>query len=313
MKALKPYKTDVAVFLIFFNRPDTFIKVFESVKNACPKYLFLACDGARNSNETDIILSEECKKIASDIDWDCKVYKDYSTVNLGCGKRMYTGLSWAFKYVDKLIVLEDDCVPNQDFFVFCEEMLNKYENNSHICMIDGMNHLGVYEDCPYSYFFGQGCCWGWATWKRVWDNMDYSMSFLDDKYAMKCVERKYPYYKNAMQVGLQKKNILDNGGKLSAWTYQMGISSALNGEGIAIVPKVNLVTNIGFIGGHAKGLKKMARKTQKYFNIETYELQFPLKHPIYDIEDQNYYDLVKKKFKLNFFDQIERVIRKIIY
>ena len=36
----KPFKTDIAVAMIFFNRPDTLKKVFESVRNARPSKLF---------------------------------------------------------------------------------------------------------------------------------------------------------------------------------------------------------------------------------------------------------------------------------
>ena len=124
---------------------------------------------------------------------------------------MYSGVSWAFTYVDRLVVLEDDCVPSQSFFPFCKEMLDKYENNTHIGWIDGMNHLGVYKECPYDYFFGQCCCWGWATWKRNWDKMDYKMDFLNDEYSLKCVEKKYSYYNHIIEVGKQRKAILESG------------------------------------------------------------------------------------------------------
>lgn len=51
---LKPWKIDVPVLLIFFNRPGCFSKVFEQVKEVCPSKLFLYQDGAREGNENDI-------------------------------------------------------------------------------------------------------------------------------------------------------------------------------------------------------------------------------------------------------------------
>ena len=313
MNEKKPYRIDVAVFLIFFNRPDTFQEVFNSVKKARPKKLFLVCDGPRVNNEKDRELAVQCKSIAEEIDWNCEVYKNYSEENLGCGKRMSSGISWAFEYVDRIIILEDDCVPGQDFFLFCHEMLERYKDDEHVCMINAMNHLGVYDKCPYSYFFGQGCCWGWATWKRVWRDFDYNMTFLSDNYAMKCLERKYEYYSNAIKIGREKKEILDKGGKLTAWTYQMGMSTTLSHEGVAIVPKYNLITNIGFCGEHSAGLKRLNKKTRQYFNMKTYKMEFPLSHPKYEVEDLIYYDLVKKKFKLNLFDKIESLFRKLLF
>lgn len=312
----KDFKIDLAVFLIFFNRPDCFEKVFNAVKEARPSKLFLACDGARSNNDKDNELMNKCKEIASNIDWNCEVHTNYSEENLGCGRRMYSGVSWAFEYVDKLVVLEDDCVPHQDFFLFCKEMLDRYESNPHICWINGMNHLIKYEDTPYSYFFAQPCCWGWATWKRVWEKMDYDMKFLDDSYAMKCLTNKYPYYRNAIKTGNERRAILNSGGKLTAWTYQMGMSSTLNGEGIAITPKCNLISNVGAVPNsvHApKSVKRICRRSQKYFNMDTYELDKPLKHPQYDIEDMMYYKKVEKKFRLRWYDIAEIQVRKILY
>ena len=312
---MKPSNIDVPVFLIFFNRPDSFEKVFEAVKLARPSKLFLACDGAREGNESDVVNSDLCKAIAESIDWECEVYKNYSQVNLGCGMRMYTGIKWAFEHVDHLIVLEDDCVPHIDFFKFCYELLNKYRDDSRINMISGMNHLKVYDRTPNDYFFAGGCCWGWATWKRVWDRMDYEMSFMADEYSMSCVEKLYPYYKKAKKIGEQRLEMLNAGKKLSAWTYQAGMNSALQNQ-MSIVPKKNLITNIGLTADsmHAvDNIKKLNKKTRQYFNMETYSLEFPLKHPQYVVEDRIYYELVKKKFKTNIFDKLDYYRRVIIY
>lgn len=310
---MEGWNIDVPVFLIFFNRPDTFKSVFESVKAAKPSKLFLACDGARNEDDTHNI--EECKKIAEDIDWDCEVYKNYSDENLGCGMRMYTGLNWAFQYVDQLIILEDDCVPSQDFYRFCYELLERYKDDDRIYMIDAMNQLGIYDKTPYSYFFGGGCCWGWATWKRAWQQMEYNAEFLNDDYSMQCVEKLYPYYFNARKIGYKISEVLKQGKRLSAWTYQCGMATALQNQ-ICIIPKYNMITNIGLTADsvHAvNNIRKLAKKTQGFFNTPTYTMDFPIKHPKYVVEDRMYYEAVRKKFKLTFWTRMESVIRRIIF
>ncbi len=229
--------------------------------------------------------------------------------------RMYSGISWAFEHVDRLIILEDDCVPSQDFFRLCEELLEKYKDDNRIHMINAMNHLGIYNETPHSYFFGLGCCWGWATWKRAWDNMDFCLTFMEDDYSMRCVERKYPFYKNARSEGRERFNKLQAGQKLTSWTFQSGMASALQSQ-MAIVPKVNLITNIGLTADseHAvSNIKKLDHKTRAYFNAETYPMEFPLRHPKYMVEDWNYYDLVQKKFKPTIFTKLESYARRIIF
>lgn len=312
---MEKWEIDVPVYLNFFNRPDTFQYVFEAVKKAKPSKLFLSCDGPRANREDDVENVKKCQKIAEQIDWECEVHKNYSEENLGCGMRMYSGISWAFEYVDRLIVLEDDCVPSQDFFPFCEELLEKYKEDNRIYMINAMNHLIRYEATPNSYFFGPGCCWGWATWKRAWQQMDFQMKFMDDEYSMRCIERKYPFYKNAYEEGKKKKSILDSGKKLSSWTYQSGMAAALESQ-MAIVPSVNLITNIGLTADseHAvNNIRKLSRVTRQYFNAPTPQMTFPLKHPGYVVEDWNYFDLVQKKFKGNVFTCIEGYVRRILF
>ena len=120
---------DLSVLLIFFARPNTFSKVFEAVKKARPSKLFLACDGARDGNTKDVEGIARCKKIVEDIDWECEVYTNYATENLGCGRGPSNAISWAFEYTDSLVILEDDCVPDDTLFPFMKEMLEKYKND----------------------------------------------------------------------------------------------------------------------------------------------------------------------------------------
>lgn len=312
---MEHWKINVPVYLNFFSRPDTFQYVFEAVREAKPSVLFLSCDGARKNRKDDEQNIKKCQEIVENIDWECTVYKNYSEKNLGCGMRMYSGISWAFEHVDRLIILEDDCVPHQDFFKICEELLEKYKEDNRIHMINAMNHLGIYGDTPNSYFFGPGCCWGWATWKRAWNNMDFNLTFMKDDYSMRCVERKYPFYQDARKKGNEHLKKLIAGKKLTSWTFQSGMASALQSQ-MAIIPKVNLISNIGLTADseHAvSNLKKLDHKTKAYFNAETYPVIFPLKHPKYVVEDWNYYDLVQKKFRQTVISKVEGYCRRIIF
>lgn len=82
-----PAKTDIAVLLLFFTRPDTFGRVFAEVKKARPSRLFLYQDGPRG--EQDMPGIEACRKIADDIDWECEVHRMYQDRNYGCDPSEY--------------------------------------------------------------------------------------------------------------------------------------------------------------------------------------------------------------------------------
>ncbi|MDY3304983.1 MAG: hemolysin activation protein, partial [Clostridia bacterium] len=182
---MEKYKSNVSVMILFFTRPDVLTKTFESVRKARPAKLFLFQDGPRG--EKDNIKINECRKIVEEIDWDCQVYRNYSETNLGCDKSQYAAFEWAFQYTDSLMFLEDDCVPSQSFFPFCEQLLEKYKDDKRVHMICGMNHEGdssatVKED----YLFAKTpTIWGWATWKRAWQNWDMSFAYLDDPETLK--------------------------------------------------------------------------------------------------------------------------------
>lgn len=158
---MKSFNTDIAVAMIFFNRPDTLKVVFESVRKARPSKLYLIQDGARANRPKDAENIAKCREVVSDIDWECEVIRDFSDVNLGCGRRIFSGLSNVFAHEEYAAIVEDDIVIGESFLPFCKEMCERYKNDQRIHMISGMNHLGIYELCPYDYFFSQG---GGAIW-----------------------------------------------------------------------------------------------------------------------------------------------------
>lgn len=317
------YYTNVPVAIIFFNRPDTLEKVFEAVRKVQPKQLFLIQDGPRSNKAGDLEKIQECRKVVSNIDWECEVTRDYSDVNLGCGARVYTGVTNAFKSVDKLIIIEDDIVVTTDFFRFCEELLNKYENDQRIHRISGMCHMGEYKKSPYSYGFTNiSSCWGWATWKRSWEDMDYEMTFLDDDYTMSCFAHNYRYKKdsaNLLKTGFERRKALENGGRLSAWTYQFSMGGRLNNK-LDITPCKNLITCIGLTddSGHASNsIKKIPKGLQKVFFGKTYRLEKPLRHPKYIMEDVEMENEIRKIMGwtpyLKISRKVEGIARRILY
>ena len=315
---------DVPVSMIFFNRPDSLKKCFEAVREARPSKLFLIQDGARPNNKKDEENILKCREIVEAVDWECEVVKIYSDVNLGCGKRIYSGIKEVFNYVDRTIILEDDIVASKDFFYFCKELLEKYRDDERIIDIAGMNHCGENKNCPYSYFYSEiGSCWGWATWKRCWDKMEYEFDFLDDTYAVRCFLKSYyrtkKERKNIVKEAKRRRQILKTGGRLSAWTYQFMIEGYLQST-LSIIPQKNLITNIGLTedSGHAtNSIKKIPKGLQKVFFAKTYNIEWPLVHPKYVIEDGEYAKEVVKILGIRgvrvITRKIEGIIRRVLF
>ena len=166
-------KTPV-VFLIF-RRPDLTARVFEAIRQAQPAKLLIVADGDRNEEEA--ILCQQARAVTEQIDWDCEVLTNFSDTNLGCKRRVSSGLDWAFSQVEEAIILEDDCLPHPDFFHFCSELLTHYKDDTRIWNICGHNFQDAQWRGDGSYYFSRYADpWGWATWQRAWKHYDKDLS-----------------------------------------------------------------------------------------------------------------------------------------
>lgn len=155
------------VLMIVFNRPEMTLKVFEAIKWSKPKKLYVAADGPRPGNAEDEKNCAIVKEIVKQVDWDCEAHYRFAEMNQGCGPSPYNAISWAFKNEDRLIILEDDCVPAQTFFLYCDELLENYKDDTRIWIISGNQYNEEAVITPHSYFFSRySHSWRWVTRKR---------------------------------------------------------------------------------------------------------------------------------------------------
>lgn len=283
---MKNAKIDIAVLILFFNRPAMLEKVFEQVKLARPARLYLYQDGPREGRQDDILNVQKCRDVVADIDWECEVHRNYQEKNFGCDPSEYLAQKWMFSTEEMGIVLEDDDVPSQSFFPFCKELLEKYKDDQRVAMICGMNNCGITDYCPYDYFFSTtGSIWGWATWKRVIDEWDEHIDFVDHAYEVGLFTE---VYKSRFEIKklLQHYKACNDCG--TAYYEAIMSGNALPQNRLNIVPTKNMISNIGFTGESTHGAASfdlLPKGIRRIFDIETYEYDFPLKHPPFMLED----------------------------
>ncbi len=295
------------VVFIIFNRPDKVKAVFERIRMAKPQKLFIIADGPRKNIATDIEKCKLCRKIVENIDWDCNVYRNYSDKNLGCGIRPASGLDWVFSQVEEAIILEDDCLPDISFFYFCQELLEKYKNDERIISISG-NNFQDYTVCKESYYFSYfTLTCGWATWKRVWDKYDYNMALWPEFKKRKYIYNLFKNKKFAKSVFVDVFDDVYSKKITSVWDYQFSFLSFCN-HGLNIVPKVNLVKNIGFDEYATHTFESKSTMAYKMSRLE--KMTFPLVHPTIfqkNIEAEHF----DMKYAYCYYSIYERVINKI--
>lgn len=263
---------NINVALLIFKRPDTTAKVFEAIRQVQPQKLLVIADAPREDRSGEAEQCAATRAIIERVDWECEVFKNYSEVNLGCAKRVSSGLDWVFEIVDEAIIIEDDCIPHPSFFRFCQELLQRYRDDRRIMSIAGSNFQFGRKVTDYSYYHSvYHDCWGWATWKRAWKHFDFEMklwselretSFLQDHLLDANVAQ---YWQQKFDLAYESQR--------DTWFYRWLYSCWVQ-SGIALVPDTNLVSNIGF-GASATHTVDQDR----YANLPTAEISFPLKHP----------------------------------
>ena len=260
------------LFLIF-NRPETTEQVFSSISEAKPTKLYIAADGPRSGNLDDVKNCFLAREKVKNVDWSCEVKTLFRDNNLGCKQAVSSAISWFFSQESEGIILEDDTLPNNDFFTFCSVLLEKYRNDTRIFTISGDNFQDT-KRSEYSYYFSKYFhCWGWATWKRVWDQYDAAMADwpeFRDKGGLKSISHDDKSFERYW-----KNNFNDCfHGKIDTWDHQMTFL-CWSQAGLNCIPENNLVSNIGFgyDGTHTKDV------TSKSSFLKTYNLEKPLKHP----------------------------------
>ncbi len=296
------------VLFITFNRLDTTKQVFEQIKKVKPIKLYLASDGPRENVKGEREKVEEIRRyVLNNIDWNCKVKTLFRDKNLG-PKYLGELITWFFKDEENGIILEHDCVPSQDFFTLCDELLEYYKNNNKIGMISGFNPFSEEVKVDSSFFFSKyNICWGWATWKRVWDKYDVEMKdWLNNKWILDSFTDKFlvkQYWKNIFNVAYYDIDYKSWDGQFSYLMFKDRM--------LTIVPAKNLIKNIGYGVNTAVHCIEAAPEHIEKAALEN--LNFPLKYPEILETNKKWDELIEKiHFRINFFTVFKLKIKVLL-
>ena len=266
---------ETPVLFLIFNREDTTQKVFDAIRQQKPRYLFVAADGARKNKPEDAEKCRRVREIIKQVDWDCELKTLFREENLGCKLAVSSAITWFFENVEQGIILEDDCLPDPSFFPYCEELLDRYKDDTRIGHISGNNFLQNIIEENRSYDF---CTcphiWGWATWRRVWKNFDLNFPFWEEEKD----KRHLLFYSNWEKFYFSSfiSDALANKKKFSVWDTQYWFTLRLQSQ-MSVYPAVNLVTNIGL--GEPDATHTTKKKNKQLVPISG--IHFPLNHPKY--------------------------------
>jgi hypothetical protein len=263
------------VLFIVFNRPETTKQVFEAIRLAKPERLYVAADGPRKIRQGEADRCAEVRRIATDIDWPCKLSTLFRNENLGCKIGVSSAIDWFFDNEEEGIILEDDVLPVSTFFNYCDELLEMYRHDDRIGMISGCNLITSHYMPNESYFFSRiNHIWGWASWRRVWQHYDVAMNSWPEWYSKKGLSN-FSEGNKCFESYWHEKFELAFSGRVDTWDYQWTFTCWRLGA-LTALPCHNQTKNIGFGADATHTVEKMPKYV---ISSAPLSLAFPLIHP----------------------------------
>src|SRR5688572_12395671 len=277
MRGNHSHGLETPVGLLIFNRPDFTELIFRAIAQARPKRLFVFADGPRTAAEAPLCAAT---RAVIKVDWPCDLTMEVSDVNLGCRERSASAFDRVFAQCETAILFDDDCIPDPTFFRFCEEMLDRYRDDERVMSITGANYLGRWARgwrSPSYHFSYFGSPWGWASWRRAWEHYDVTMQAWRHPTTRNRIrdvlgDETFEFQARRFDVVSEDRHSWD-----VAWLF-----TKLLDAGLTIVPAVNLIRNIGCLGGIS------LPPTHALANMPTTPMAFPLRHPREVAVDREY-------------------------
>lgn len=173
----------VAPLVIFaFNRPDLLRRMLTALAEnslAADSPLTVFCDGPRH--EKDEPGTRAVRQLARAAKGFLSVEVVERPTNMGCAASVIDGLTRMFSLHERLIVMEDDILTSPHTLRFLNEGLARYAGNEKIFNISAWSPPHVARAVPAGYPYDVYAiprfnCWGWASWRDRFINIDWSVS-----------------------------------------------------------------------------------------------------------------------------------------
>ena len=246
MNASPPFDTPVVVIL--FNRQHRIHELIGVLREVRPARVLAIADGPRAAHPADPEACSQARAVLDAIDWPCSIEREFAEANLGCDRRIVSGLNWAFSRVDRAIILEDDILPHPSFLPWAAGVLDRFGTDRSIGIVSGRNPLGVWGNATQDHIRApHGSIWGWGATARMWRHIQTCDLTGDPANAVADLQRSGldPLLQAHWTIALQ----MFRRGELVAWDVLFSLRQAKLGLH-AIHSPVNLIRNTG-IGAEA--------------------------------------------------------------
>jgi len=232
------------IVLFVYNRPHLTEQTLEALAMnllANESTLYIYADGPKeNASSESLQKIKEVRNIIRKKKWCKETFITESEKNLGLANSIIRGVTEVINKHGNIIVLEDDMITSQYFITYMNEALAKYFDATEVISIHGYCPPVDYKKAD-TFFIKGADCWGWATWKRGWDQMNYDPVDLKNKIERSGKKYEFDYW-GTYPYFQMLEDLIDK--KVDSWAILWYASAFVNNK-LTLYPSYSLIKNTG--------------------------------------------------------------------
>lgn len=244
------------LILFVYNRPEHTAKTLTAIADMLQieeTDLYVFADGPKkDATENSREKINAVRKLAREFSNSRTTQVFSAKENKGLARSVIEGVGQVLQQHDSVVVLEDDLTPGKNLLVYMNNALEAYQEESEVMQVSAYDFPVRNGDFPReAYFSPLTTTWGWGTWKRVWDKIDfacpgYRALKTDPGLAKRFdVNNGYAYSKMLLQQ-------VEGDNRISSWGICFYWNVFIN-DGKVLYPGYPLVLNEGWDGSGAHG------------------------------------------------------------
>ena len=276
----------------------------DSLRPLRPQKILVSIDGPKSQSadlEKVKLVEDEIYKINWTDDVEIRLKKS----NLGIRFAVPEAVSWAISAYGKVIVLEDDVRPGDDFFDFMNFALKEYEAEERV------GHVSGYSAVPYRHLTQPGSMlrvsrypesYAWGTWERSWSKYSDSLDWALNLSSSELRETTGSWVKGKVwEINFNDAHV----GAISSWAYRW-LASLWKNDLMSLSPNRNLCRYTG----HKNGTHTFLPKSYSELAVSGIsELSIPAVLDL-DITADNW--ISQKDFRASPFGLVRRYMESMV-
>ena len=229
----------IGIGLFVYNRPYHTRQVIEGLKRNNIDKVYIFCDGPKPGEAAENI--DKTRDLVELIDW-CDTKIVMQQYNLGLLPNIVSGIYSMLEENEAVVVLEDDCVPRDDFWYYMSACLNHYRDYKEIMHVNGYQlPIRINRRHRYDiYFTTLPHSWGYGLWRRSWEYFRMNISDAAE-YLKKPESKRLTGLIPMVEEGLRRVLAGEDNSYAYRWHYIIN-----RNNGFCVAPYRSLIKNIGF-------------------------------------------------------------------